>query len=112
MAWGSEQDHNTHAWRPFPRFFANRPSVVFPHDRISQAGYSAREKPSLDSTRTARRPPGPGHGARGKTMTKSLEDKIRDRAYELWEQDGRVHGRSDEHWLKASLEVIGTMAEG
>ena len=45
-------------------------------------------------------------------MTKSLEDKIRQRAYELWEQDGRVHGRSDEHWLKASLEVIGAMAEG
>ena len=45
-------------------------------------------------------------------MTKSLEDKIRERAYELWEQDGRVHGRSDEHWLKASLEVIGAMAEG
>jgi hypothetical protein len=45
-------------------------------------------------------------------MTKSLEDKIRERAYDLWEQDGRVHGRSDEHWLKASLEVIGALAGG
>jgi hypothetical protein len=45
-------------------------------------------------------------------MTKSLEDKIRERAYALWEQDGRVHGRADEHWLKASLEVIGAMAGG
>ncbi|MBM6593270.1 DUF2934 domain-containing protein [Microvirga pudoricolor] len=45
-------------------------------------------------------------------MTRSLEDKIRERAYELWEQDGRVHGRADEHWLKASLEVIGAMAGG
>jgi hypothetical protein len=44
-------------------------------------------------------------------MTQSLENKIRERAYQLWERDGRVHGKADEHWLKASLEVIGSLAE-
>jgi Protein of unknown function (DUF2934) len=36
---------------------------------------------------------------------KSIEDRIRERAYELWEQDGRHSGRSDDYWRQARSEV-------
>jgi hypothetical protein len=29
---------------------------------------------------------------------------IAKRAYELWEADGRPHGRSDEYWIQAERE--------
>ncbi len=35
----------------------------------------------------------------------SKEDLIRERAYDLWEQAGRPHGRSDEFWQLAWREV-------
>lgn len=35
------------------------------------------------------------------------EEEIRRRAYELYEQDGRQHGRDREHWLRAEAEVLG-----
>jgi hypothetical protein len=34
-----------------------------------------------------------------------LEQKIRERAYQLWELEGRIHGRHDEHWHLAKLEL-------
>jgi DUF2934 family protein len=37
--------------------------------------------------------------------TLSVEDEIRSRAYELYEQDGRQEGREQEHWLRAEAEV-------
>ena len=38
-------------------------------------------------------------------MTLDLEHQIRERAYQLWEQDGRVHGRADEYWFAAAREL-------
>jgi hypothetical protein len=38
------------------------------------------------------------------------KEKIRQRAYEIWEQEGRPHGEDLKHWLKA-FEEIGTRAE-
>jgi cell division protein FtsN len=32
------------------------------------------------------------------------EDWIKNRAYELWEQDGQPHGKDAEHWEQARLE--------
>ena len=32
------------------------------------------------------------------------EDKIRQRAYEIWENEGRPEGRHDEHWARARQE--------
>ncbi|MGX7004828.1 DUF2934 domain-containing protein [Caballeronia sp. KNU42] len=34
---------------------------------------------------------------------KSLEEKLRLRAYHLWEADGRPEGRSEEYWEKARV---------
>jgi hypothetical protein len=36
-----------------------------------------------------------------------LHERIRWRAYLLWEQDGRPEGRADEHWFRAQAEVAG-----
>lgn len=35
------------------------------------------------------------------------EDKIRQRAYGIWEQEGYPHGRADDHWHRAAREVEG-----
>ena len=32
-------------------------------------------------------------------------DKIRQRAYEIWDRDGRQEGRADEYWLQAEREL-------
>jgi hypothetical protein len=34
-------------------------------------------------------------------------ERIRQRAYELWEQDGRPEGRQQEHWDRAVREIEG-----
>ncbi len=36
----------------------------------------------------------------------TLQDEIRARAYELYEQDGRVEGRDQEYWLRAENEIL------
>ena len=35
----------------------------------------------------------------------NLHDRIKQRAYLLWEQEGRPEGRADEHWSRAEAEV-------
>ena len=38
-------------------------------------------------------------------MTPDLEILIRQRAYEIWEADGRPHGRDKDHWTRAVHEL-------
>lgn len=38
-------------------------------------------------------------------MADEREDRVRERAYRLWEQEGRPHGRHADHWHQASQEV-------
>ncbi len=33
------------------------------------------------------------------------DERIRERAYEIWEREGRPAGKSLEHWLKAEAEI-------
>ena len=37
--------------------------------------------------------------------TGNTEHAIRERAYYLWEQDGRPHGRDLEYWSRAAAEA-------
>jgi hypothetical protein len=39
------------------------------------------------------------------TMAGSTDALIARRAYEIWEGEGRPHGRDREHWLRAEAEV-------
>jgi hypothetical protein len=39
-------------------------------------------------------------------MDKSLENRIRERAYEIWTQHGCVDGQAQQHWLAAERELL------
>jgi hypothetical protein len=39
-------------------------------------------------------------------MDHSLEDRIRERAYEIWTAHGCVDGQADQHWLAAEREIL------
>jgi hypothetical protein len=36
----------------------------------------------------------------------SHEQQIRERAYAIWEGEGRPVGRADDHWLRAEAEIV------
>jgi hypothetical protein len=38
-------------------------------------------------------------------MNTAIEERIRTRAYELWEAEGRPEGREVDHWLRAAQEL-------
>lgn len=33
------------------------------------------------------------------------EQRVRERAYQIWEGEGRPEGKSDEHWRRAQAEI-------
>ncbi len=33
------------------------------------------------------------------------EERIRERAYQIWEREGKPHGREAEHWRQAASEI-------
>jgi hypothetical protein len=43
-------------------------------------------------------------------MPQPTQAEIAARAYKIWEQEGRPHGRDFEHWLEAEREISGTVA--
>jgi hypothetical protein len=40
-------------------------------------------------------------------MDKQLEQRIRDRAYELWMQNGCLPDRAEDYWYQAESEILG-----
>jgi hypothetical protein len=42
----------------------------------------------------------------------NLDEEIRRRAYELWEQHGREAGHENEHWLLAEREILARYGSG
>jgi hypothetical protein len=38
-------------------------------------------------------------------MTSDSDTRIEERAYAIWEAEGRPHGRHDEHWHRAAQEI-------
>jgi hypothetical protein len=42
-------------------------------------------------------------------MQSSLHDRIRERAYELWNAAGRVDGHAEQQWRAAERELLGEM---
>jgi DUF2934 family protein len=39
-------------------------------------------------------------------MDQNLENRIRERAYEIWTAHGCIHGQADQHWLTAEREIL------
>ena len=42
-------------------------------------------------------------------MSQELEQRIRERAYELWAMSGYSHGQDEEHWCAAEREIVAAM---
>src|SRR5215472_7602017 len=49
---------------------------------------------------------GPPRARLAKRETGMNEQKIRERAYALWQQEGCPHGRDTEYWLRAEAELL------
>ena len=69
-------------------------------DETSVSAPRTETKPETTRVRSARTP------ARKNVVPINLEEEIRRRAYELWEQRGRESGHEHEHWLIAESEVL------
>jgi hypothetical protein len=41
-------------------------------------------------------------------MDRTLENRIRERDYEMWTAHGCVHGQAEQHWLAAERELLAT----
>jgi hypothetical protein len=41
-------------------------------------------------------------------MQNNIEERIRERAYAIWSDNGRIEGQADQHWLVAEREVLAT----
>ncbi len=42
-----------------------------------------------------------------RTLYSDLEERVRQRAYELFEERGGQHGYAEEDWLRAEAEILG-----
>ena len=46
-------------------------------------------------------------------VPKSLDEQVQERAYVLWEQEGKPEGRAEEHWRQARSELgLDTAGQG
>ena len=39
-------------------------------------------------------------------MEQSVQERIRERAYQLWDTSGRMNGQAEQHWLAAEREIL------
>ena len=44
-------------------------------------------------------------------MDQDIENSIRERAYEIWEEEGRPAGREAQHWQQAAAEIADAQRE-
>jgi Protein of unknown function (DUF2934) len=45
-------------------------------------------------------------------MHKTREQRIRERAYAIWQREGEGHGLHDAHWRQAEVEISAEDADG
>ena len=45
-------------------------------------------------------------------MRSEREERIRQRAYQIWQSEGHGHGRQDDHWHQAEREIAAEEAGG
>ena len=61
--------------------------------------------PSVESVSELRETRRAAADTRKNLLPINLDDEIRQRAYELWEERGHEAGHQEEHWLTAEREV-------
>jgi len=72
-----------------------------PDERVDEASLESMDGSDPPSYSTSR------SGTPRRAEDAADEEAIRRRAYELWEADGRPHGRGDEYWHRAEEELRG-----
>ena len=92
-------------------------------EKVPGESPAAKPKASAAKTTTTKAASaGPAAGATPKAAAKTavrktrtgaapasdLQAQIQQRAYELWERDGRPEGRDHAHWAQAEREIAGT----
>jgi hypothetical protein len=75
---------------------------------------AAKPKEPKPATRTTRAKSTAGAAARqpATKLSGEVQQRIQQRAYELWENEGRPHGREQAHWQQAEREIAGQSASG
>lgn len=44
-------------------------------------------------------------------METDVQQRIRERAYAIWLEEGRPHGRDTDHWLRAEQDIAASLTE-
>jgi Protein of unknown function (DUF2934) len=81
-----------------PRNGTTKPNGRNPKTPVASAAQPGTT-PELRKTRT-------GSETRRNIVPINLDEEIRRRAYELWEQCGYEPGHENEHWLNAEQEIL------
>ncbi len=63
---------------------------------------------SINREQTLQSVPAGNNG--GKQAINIADDEVRRRAYEIWEQRGRQHGKDADDWFRAESEIRGKSA--
>lgn len=84
-----------------------------PARAVATRSRAGTAKTTRDTTGTAAARPARKTAAKaGSRHGIDLQALIRQRAYELWERDGRPEGRDHTHWQQAECEIGATRAIG
>jgi hypothetical protein len=82
---------------------------------VAAAEQFTQQSPENPTTQTVQNS---GNGSNGASTTergislqvRTPDEQVRRRAYELWEQRGRQHGKDADDWFRAESEVRGKSA--
>jgi hypothetical protein len=66
---------------------------------------SADAKPKNVKAKAAQKATGATRRAASRRPQEDMRERIRRRAYELWEHEGRPEGRAHAHWYQAEMEI-------
>jgi len=91
---------------PDPQELGRRMTADERVDEASLESMDASDPPAHSAT-----PSGAPRRSKRERSADLREQKIRRRAYELWEQDGRPAGRADDYWHRAEREIATESAE-
>jgi len=83
-----------------------------PASAVTGSGKTGAKKGNGEAGQASRKSrasaPAPSAKAKGSSPTGAGGDRdqrVRDRAYEIWEQEGRPSGRERDHWERADREI-------
>jgi hypothetical protein len=80
-------------------------SQITDQDAPQDASRSAGQDRQEQFQRTHERGPGDPDNNLGRGAPGDREDRIRQRAHEIWEREGRPEGQAESHWHRAAQDL-------